>query len=204
MSDLDTPGTRKADRARATRAALVAAGRELFADQGFAATSTEQIVRHAQVTRGALYHHYRDKTDLFRAVFEAMEEELTARLVRAAAAGDGPLDQLQRGYAAFLDACIEPAVRRIVLVEGPSVLGWDEWQEIDARHMFGLVEASVAQAVAAGEIAEQPVEPLAHLVFGAVVHVGLVVARDPDPATAAAAMGGALRQLLDGLRPRAG
>jgi AcrR family transcriptional regulator len=202
MTEAPATPSRKAERARATRAALLAAGRQLFADQGFAATSTEQIVRTARVTRGALYHHHRDKVDLFRAVFEEMETELTARLVEAALAGRSPLDQLRRGYAAFFEACAEPAVRRIVLVDGPSVLGWDEWHEIDARHMFGLVEANVAAAMAAGEIAEQPVAPLAHLIFGAGVHVGLVVARAPDPAAAAAGMAGALDALFDGLRPR--
>jgi AcrR family transcriptional regulator len=196
----ERPGrTRKAEQSEVTRAALVAVARQLFAQQGFADTSVEQIVRTAHVTRGALYHHYRDKHDLFRAVFESVEQELVERLLRAAARTDDPLDRIQRGFDAFLDACLEPAVQRIILIEGPSVLGWDEWQAIDARYMFGLIDAGLRQAIEAGAIDEQPTEPLAHLLLGAASQAGLTVARDRHPRRARAATGESLRRLIAGL-----
>jgi AcrR family transcriptional regulator len=199
---MSEPGTRtsKAERSEATRAALIAAARELFAGQGFAATGTEQIVRRARVTRGALYHHFRSKEDLFRAVFETIEAELAERLVAAAMRVRDPLRRLQRGFSAFLDACLEPDVRQIVLIDGPAVLGWETWLELDVRHMVGLVEAGLQEAVAAGVIAEQPTVPLAHLLLGATSQAGMVVARDPAPERARTASARALTQLVEGLR----
>jgi AcrR family transcriptional regulator len=192
--------TSKAERSEATRAALLAAARELFAEQGFAATGTEQIVRRARVTRGALYHHFRNKEDLFRAVFEVIEAELAERLVAAALRSQDPLRRLQRGFSAFLDACLEPDVRQVVLIDGPAVLGYEEWLEIDARHMVGLVEAGLQEAVAAGVMADRPTAPLAHLLLGATSQAAMVVARDPDPGRARTASSRALAQLVEGLR----
>jgi AcrR family transcriptional regulator len=201
MTD-ERPRTKKAEQSESTRAALIAAARELFAELGFAATSTEQIVQRANVTRGALYHHYRDKEDLFRAVFEQLEQELVDRLLHASTKSDEPLEQMQLGFAAFLDACLDREVQQVVLIEGPSVLGWEQWQAIDARYMFGLVDLGLRQAIEAGAIDEQPTEPLAHLLLGAASQAGLVVARHPRPRQARTQAGAALQRLLDGLRRR--
>ena len=194
--------SRKAEQSEATRAALVAAARELFASKGFAETSTEEIVQGAQVTRGALYHHYRDKEDLFRAVVEEIEEELTRRTLKAAARGSTPLERIQLGFADYLDACLEPAVQRICLIEGPSVLGWDKWLEIDERYMFTPVETGLRQAIDAAEIDDQPTDTLAHLLFGAASQAALVVARASKPRKARASAGAALHRLIEGLRVR--
>ena len=192
---------RKAERAEATRAALVRAARELFAEKGFAATGTEEVVRRARVTRGALYHHFHGKEDLFRAVFEALEAELSQRVASAASSGGGdPMARLRRGLDAFLDACLEAAVQRIVLLEGPSVLGWEAWHEIDARYGFALLTRALQAAMDAGALRRQAVEPLAYLLLGALTQAGLVVARAGDPGKARAELGGALHGLLDGLR----
>src|SRR4051812_4771201 len=112
----------KAEQTERTRAALIAAGRALFADRGFADTSTEELVRAAGVTRGALYHHFRDKRDLFEAVYEDVEQSLVAKIASSITTATDPLDVLRQGADAFLDACLDPAVRRIALLEGPSVL----------------------------------------------------------------------------------
>src|SRR5437763_14874590 len=115
----------KAEQSEVTRAALVDAAQALFAERGFADTPTEAVVKTAGVTRGALYHHFTDKTDLFRAVYERLEQRMIARVEEAVAGLTDPIEVLQRGADAFLDACMEPAVQRIVLLEGPTVLGWE-------------------------------------------------------------------------------
>jgi AcrR family transcriptional regulator len=192
----------KAERADATRGALLVAARELFTDGGYAATSTTEIVTRAGVTRGALYHHFPAKHDLFRAVFEQLEAEVTTHVAQEALAGADPLEQLRVGSRAYLDACLDPAIQRVVLVEGPSVLGWETWQEIESRYGYGLVVAGVEAAMAAGLVDTQPVAPLAHVLFGALTEAGMVVTRAGDPRAARAEMDEAMDRLLDGLRAR--
>jgi AcrR family transcriptional regulator len=190
----------KAEQADSTRTALGAAARQLFTERGYAATSTTEIVERAGVTRGALYHHFAAKEDLFRAVFEQLEDEVTKHVAKEALTSADPLEQLRRGTRAYLDACIDPAVQRVVLLEGPSVLGWQTWQEIEQRYGYGLVVAGVEAAIGAGLIAAQPVEPLAHVLFGALTEAGMVVARADDPGVARADMEAAMDRLVDGLR----
>jgi AcrR family transcriptional regulator len=192
--------TGKAERSDATRGALLSVARELFTERGYAATSTTEIVERAGVTRGALYHHFAAKNDLFRAVFEQLEAELAEQVAREALAGTDALEQLRLGCRAFLDACLDPAVQRIVIVEGPAVLGWETWQEIEERYGHGLVVAGVAAAVDAGLVQAQPVEPLANVLFGALAQAGMVVARAEQPRAARAEMEAAMDRLLDGLR----
>jgi AcrR family transcriptional regulator len=190
----------KAEQADATRSALSAAARQLFTERGYAATSTTEIVEQAGVTRGALYHHFAAKDDLFRAVFEQLEGEVTEHVAQEALMSADPLEQLRRGTRAYLDACIDPAVQRVVLLDGPSVLGWETWQEIEQRYGYGLVVAGVEAAIGAGLISAQPVEPLAHVLFGALTEAGMVVARADEPRTARVDMEAAMDRLLEGLR----
>jgi AcrR family transcriptional regulator len=190
----------KAEQADATRSALSAAARQLFTERGYAATSTTEIVEQAGVTRGALYHHFAAKDELFRAVFEQLEGEVTRRVAEEALTSADPLEQLRRGTRAYLDACIDPAVQRVVLLDGPSVLGWETWQEIEQRYGYGLVVAGVEAAIGAGLISAQPVEPLAHVLFGALTEAGMVVARADEPRTARVDMEAAMDRLLEGLR----
>jgi AcrR family transcriptional regulator len=195
------PRTKHAERSEATRAALIAAARPLFADRGFANVGTEEIVRAAGVTRGALYHQFRDKRELFAAVFEQLEQDLAQRTGAAAgASGRGdPLVELRVGAEAWLDACTEPEVQRIVLLDAPAVLGWDRWREIGMRYSLGLMEAVLQLAVDAGRIARQPVRPLAHVLLGAVDEAALYVATADDPKTARAEVGEVLDRLLAAL-----
>ena len=192
--------TRKSEQSDATRSALLRVARELFTTNGYAATSTTEIADRAGVTRGALYHHFPAKDDLFRAVFEQLEAEIAEHVAREALAGADPLEQLRLGSRAFLDACVDPAVQRIVLLEGPGVLGWDTWQEIEERYGYGLVATGVEAAITAGFFDTQPVPPLAHVLFGALAQAGLVVARAADPGAARTDMEAATDRLLDGLR----
>ena len=193
--------TKHDERSEATRAALMAAARPLFADRGFAGVGTEEIVRAAGVTRGALYHQFRDKRELFAAVFEQLEGELAQRVGEAAAASGAtePLAALRVGTDAWLDACTEREVQRIVLLDGPAVLGTERAREIGLRHSVGLVEAALQAAVEAGQLAPQPVRGLAHILLGAVDEAALYVATSDDQVAARAEVGAVLDRLLQTL-----
>jgi AcrR family transcriptional regulator len=193
--------TKHAERSEATRAALIGAARPLFAQRGFAGVGTEEIVRAAGVTRGALYHQFRDKQELFAAVFEQLEQELAQRTGAAAgASGSGdPLVELRIGAETWLDACTEPEVQRIVLLDAPAVLGWDRWREIGMRYSLGLMEAVLQHAVEAGQIAPQPVRPLAHVLLGAIDEAAHYVATADNAKTARAEVGAVLDRLLAAL-----
>jgi AcrR family transcriptional regulator len=191
----------QAERSAATRAALIGAARRLFAERGYAAVGTPEVVAAAGVTRGALYHQFDGKADLFLAVYEAVEQELAERIgeqVAAAGASD-PLAALTAGAEAFLDACAEPDVQRIVLIEAPAVLGWDAWRAVGLKYGLGLTEAILRAAMEAGRIAEQPVRPLAHVLIGALDEAALYVARADDPAAAREQMRSVLRGIVGGL-----
>src|SRR4029077_16679520 len=124
---------------------LIAAGRALFAERGYAAVATEEIVQAAGVTRGALYHHCAGKTELFAAVYEDVERQLVEQIATSAlASASDPLAALQAGAQAFLDACEDPAVQRIALLDAPSVLGWEQWRGVGPRYGFGGGGAAVA------------------------------------------------------------
>lgn len=191
----------QAKRSESTRRALVAAARALFAERGYAAVGTEEIVRGAGVTRGALYHHFGGKRDLFEAVYEQIEAELAERIATGALAANAsaPLEAMRAGADMFLQACTEPEAQQIVLLDGPSVLGWDRWREIAAEHGLGLIEASLEAAIEAGAIATQPVRPLAHVLMGALDEAAMLVARAEDPERMRAEVGRTLDTLLGAL-----
>jgi AcrR family transcriptional regulator len=189
----------QAERSEATRAALLGAARRLFAAHGYAGTGREEIVRAAGVTRGALYHHYDGKEDLFRAVYEELEHEIVARVGAAAAASVDPAEQLRLGALAFLDAALDPAVQRVVLIDGDAVLGWEVRQEISGERSLGMVRDALGAAMEAGRIERQPVEPLAHLLLAALHEAALLVARADDPRAARAEVGVTVERLLEKL-----
>jgi AcrR family transcriptional regulator len=190
--------TKHAERSEATRAALVAAARPLFAERGFAGVGTEEIVRAAGLTRGALYHQFADKRELFAAVFEQVEAEVTMSTARAAVASGAadPLAVLRVGAIAWLDACSDPEVQRIVLLDGPAVLGWDGWREIAQRYGLGLVENELREAIEAGVLEPQPTRALAHVLMGAIDEAALYIATADDQAAARAEAGAVLDRLL--------
>ena len=192
----------QAERRESTRAALIEAARRLFAERGYAAVGTEEIVRAAGVTRGALYHHFDGKRELLAAVYEQMESEIATRLGESVTPGAGPLETLEAGAEMFLDHCLEPEVQRIVLLDAPAVLGWERWREIGARYGLGLIEGLLAVGMQKGEIRRQPLQPLAHALLGALDEVAMFVARSDDPAAARAEAGETLAGLLEALRPR--
>jgi AcrR family transcriptional regulator len=196
-------GTPKAERSEATRAALIATARGLFADRGYAAVGTEEIVRATGVTRGALYHHFTGKRELFQAVYEEVERRLVEQIAASAiASAEDPLQALNAGAEAFLDACEDPAVQRIALVDAPSVLGWEQWRAIGLQYGFGLVQGTLQAAMDAGLIDRQPVRPLAHLLLGAIDEGAMLVARAEDGGETRRQVGASIARFLEALRPR--
>ncbi len=194
------------ERSEATRRALIEAARPLLAKHGYAGVGTEEIVRSAGVTRGALYHHFKGKRELFAAVYERVEEELSERIAVGALGANpsSPLQAMRAGAEMFLDACMEPDVQRIALLDGPSVLGWSRWREIAAAHGLGLIEASLQAAMEARAIADQPVRPLAHVLMGALDEAAMLIAQADDPERARREVGQTLDVLLAGLSAPAG
>ncbi|HVE99187.1 MAG TPA: helix-turn-helix domain-containing protein [Mycobacteriales bacterium] len=190
----------KVEQGELTRAALLTAATEIFTEKGYAETSTEEIVQRARVTRGALYHHFAGKDALFLAVVERLQDGIRERVVAAAASAADPLARLTAGMETFLDACCEPAVRRIVLMEGPSVLGWAVWHEIDARCGRDLMIRGFKAAMRSGHVRRQPAEPLTDLFYGALTQAAMVVAHADDAELARKEMGAAVRRLLRALR----
>jgi AcrR family transcriptional regulator len=187
-------------RSEATREQLLAAARPLFAARGYAAVGTEEIVRAAGVTRGALYHQFRDKAELFAAVVEQLESEVTARVAHGAVGAGDPLEALRAGTRMFLEVCSEPEVERILLLDAPAVLGWDRWREVSARYGLGLLRGALEAAMEAGVIAPAPALPLAHMLMSALDEGAMYVARAADGAGARAEVLAVVDRLLDGLR----
>jgi AcrR family transcriptional regulator len=188
------------ERGEATRDALLAAARALFAEHGYAGVGTEEVVRRAGVTRGALYHHFRDKQDLFRAVFEQTEAEIMQTIIARVEGLADPMEELATGVRAFLDACGDPTLMRIGLRDAPGVLGWEEWREIGNRHGLGLVTGALSWAMDDGQIIRADVRTLAHLLLAALAEASLLIASADDPVAARGEVERTLLALLDGLR----
>jgi AcrR family transcriptional regulator len=210
--------TRRDEHVADTRQALVDAARTLFTEQGFAATGTEEIVAAARVTRGALYYHFHDKADLFRAVMEQIAREVAEHLIDAelsrppapgpgSGSGSGPgpspagaWDEVRDGLRAFLDLCVvTDDFQRIVLVEGPAVLGHEAWDELVARHGSNLLAQWLSRAVEQGRIAPLPIQPLTRLLIAMISESSLYIARADDRSAARVAMGTVLDRFLNGL-----
>ncbi|UCM87903.1 TetR/AcrR family transcriptional regulator [Streptomyces marincola] len=193
-------GVREQQRARTRRALLHEAAR-LFADRGYAAVGLTDVVAAAGVTKGALYHHFGGKADLFRAVLEEVQRDVGRRVADAAGAHEDPWDRLTAGCQEFLTASTAPEVRRIMLVDGPAVLGWNDWRAMDeaasARHLTDVLQ----ELVELGTIPRQPVAPLARLLSGGMNEAALWLASTSSPADLADTRA-ALDRLLAGLRAR--
>jgi AcrR family transcriptional regulator len=162
------------------------AARRLFAERGYQAVPTDEIVREAGVTRGALYHHYADKQGLFRAVVEDLERELTEEVAAATAQAPDLVTGLMTALDVFLTACLRPEVRQISLTDARAVLGWQTWREIEAEYGLGLLTGVLTTAVEDGLIAPLPVRALAQLILAAVMEAANMIAEADDPETARA------------------
>jgi AcrR family transcriptional regulator len=199
------PRNRKSEQAAATRRLLLEAARALFTEQGYAGASIDEIAGRAGVTIGALYHHFRDKKALFRAVYEDVEAGFTERIVEGIRARTRPDDdaweRMRTGAQAYLDACMDAAIQQIVLLDAPVVLGGDGRLEI-ARYGLGLVRQGLQLAMDHGLIARRPIEPLAHVMRATITEGALLLARSPNPEGARAEVGDAVDAVIGGMRLR--
>ena len=189
----------QAERLAATRAILMKEARSIFATAGYEAAATEEIVKRAKVTRGALYHHFKDKRALFEAIVEEVAREIAASIGETAEPAPDPLQALIEGTRGFLDACLDPAVRRIYLIDAPAVLGWHRWREIDAPHGVRSLREGVAAVLAAHPGQGLSVEPLTFLLSGAFNEAALWVAEAKDEKAARREMDRTLVQLMERL-----
>ncbi|HZQ83270.1 MAG TPA: TetR/AcrR family transcriptional regulator [Acidimicrobiales bacterium] len=187
--------------AEATRKLLVSVARQLFAERGFAATPVEEIIQRAGVARGALYHHFNGKDALFRAVYDEVQADIASRVVAAALAGPEPWAGVRAGLSAFLDACLEPEFRRIVVLDSVPVLAQDVWDggiEHNELPMLRNVLTPLAESFLPGV----PIEPLAHVALGGLYGAALYIARAADPVAARAEADVVLDTIIGGLRTR--
>ncbi|MGW5147461.1 TetR/AcrR family transcriptional regulator [Rhodococcus koreensis] len=191
-----------ANRAAATREALVRAARVLFVEKGYFDTATEEIVAAAGVgTRGALYHHFTDKRALFRAVFELVESEQVEAAARFEDAETG-LEALRRGIIGYLEASPTPEVQRILLIDGPAVLGWEDWRALEEQYGLGSLRRLLERAVVDGSLPAQPLGALSPMLLAAVNEAAIYVAGAQDSVRAKAEALEAVDRLLDGLARR--
>jgi AcrR family transcriptional regulator len=190
----------QAERREKTRAAIVKAARRIFGERGFAAATMDDIASGARVAKGAVYHHFATKEAVFEAVFEQVSIDLVADLDRISRAENDPLAAMAAGTQGYFAACAKGPIGQIILRDGPAVLGWERWREIDAKHFGGKFPLALAAAMDAGVIAKQPIEPLARLLLGAVTEAAVAVSAGPDIGKTGTDYARAFGSLLDALR----
>jgi AcrR family transcriptional regulator len=194
----------RARQAEATRELVLGVARELFTELGYAGTSIERIIQQAGVARGALYHHFAGKEALFRAVYDAVEQEVVARVVGAALAESSPWDGVTSGLRVFLDACLEPTFRRIVVLDSVSVLHSPSADEGIERVDLSMLRTVLTPLGSTPELQGVPVEPLAYVVLGGLYGAALYIARSPEPEVARREADAVLETIIGRLRaPRA-
>ncbi len=190
---------KRSDRGQATRAHILQVATELFAAQGYEATSIEVVLKASGVSRGALYHHFANKEALFTAVLESVEAHVAKQVSAAAAGASNPLDALRAGCAAWLELARDRTVRQVVLVDAPSVIGWQAWRDLDNQFALGLIKAALSGMAAAGRLRPDMVDTYAHLLLAAMIEASLLVARANDADDAIAKGREALEELLSGV-----
>lgn len=184
-----------------TRAAVMRSARSLFARRGYGGVTLDEIGERARATKGAVYHHFKDKRTLFAAVCEQVQAGVVEKVKAAASGSKDPWQQLVLGLNAFLDSCLERDVQQIVLIDGPAVLGWKARHELDERYGLAIVREQLDRLAAAGQLDPRLVGPLAPLLTGALLEASSVIAQAPDSQRGRKEIGPALEWLFSGLRP---
>jgi AcrR family transcriptional regulator len=198
-----SPTTRRQDYSASTKRALVDVASELFTEQGYAGTSLDEIVAGARVTKGALYHHFSGKQALFEAVFENVEEQASRSIRRAVKGHKDPWEKARAGLRAFLEVCQQPAYRRVVIAEGPAVLGYERYREQEERSTFGIVQDIVAAVLRTYELEQSMVETFSRVFFGAMSAAGAAVSSADDPRKASDQVEVAIGYILESMRTQA-
>lgn len=181
-----------------TQKALRRQARKLFAQKGYSGANTNELVERARVTKGALYHHFANKKELYQAVVEDMEQELVER-IEAAGAGRAPWERLSAMCSAYVDACREPALARMLVLEAPAVLGWKTWCNLEQRYEV----AAFARCLKEIDGLNEPAETLAQVILGALTTGARVIATAPDPEAARTEVQQTIDRLICGLRSTA-
>lgn len=197
---METARPRRAEYSESTRNALVESAVELFTQHGYTGTSLDEIARNARVTKGALYHHFSGKQAVFEAAFEAVDTQVVQRMSEAVSAPGGPWETMRTGLRTFLEVCLEPSYQRIVVQEGPAVMGWQRWREAEERFTYGIVRSVIGGLVEAGEIAPMPVEALSRVVFGALSAGATTIAGSDQPLETSREVGECMERVVVGLR----
>lgn len=189
------------ERSAATRVALIAAARKLWGLRGYAEVGTPEIATAAGVTRGAMYHQFADKATLFRAVVEAVEQDVMARMgtLVAQSGATTPADAIRAAVDAWLEVSGDPEVRQLMLLDAPSVLGWAGFRDVAQRYSLGMTEQLITEAIRAGQLPKQPVRPLAHVLIGALDEAAMLIATAEDPKRMRRETRQVLHRLIDGM-----
>ena len=186
-------------RGEATRAQLIAIATRLFAAHGYEGTSVEAVLREAGVSRGSLYHHFAGKEALYEAVLEDVETKVGMQTLEAASGATGPVDALRKGFTEWIRQASDPVVQRILLIDAPSVLGWEQWRAMEEHHALGLIRTALQEVADEGSLRPELVGTLAHVLLASVNEVALLVARSDDPAAAMKSGADAIDELLQRL-----
>jgi AcrR family transcriptional regulator len=195
------PASLRTEQVAQTRAALVAAGRRLFGEDGFRATSVEDLAREARLTTGALYHHFPTKTAVFEAVFVQAHTDLMTSSAKAAQGAADGVEELARGFEAFLDGVLQPDMQRILIVDGPAVLGLARYTELDEQYAHAVIVHALTAAAEAGAINVEDPETATRLLLGALTRGAMLIANSPDPVQTRHAVAKSMRALLSSFTP---
>ncbi|HEY1821456.1 MAG TPA: TetR/AcrR family transcriptional regulator [Trebonia sp.] len=199
MTEQQAAAGKRAAQGRATRGQLIEVATRLFAENGYEGTSIEAVLTAAGVSRGALYHHFVGKEALFEAVVSAITDRVTVELTEVISGCTDPVDAMRTGALAWIGLAADPVIQRVVLVDAPSVLGWERWRTMDNGQMLGAMKAMLQAVSDSGRLPSDLVDPFAHMILAALDEFALVVARAPDSKTAVAKGRRAVEELLDRL-----
>ena len=199
MTEQQAASGKRAAQGRATRGQLIEVATRLFAEHGYEGTSIEAVLSAAGVSRGALYHHFAGKEALFEAVVSAVSDQVTMELTEAVRGCVDPLDAMRTAAIAWIDLAADPVIQRVVLVDAPSVLGWDRWRAMDDGRTLGAMRAMLQAISDSGRLPAELVGPFSHMILAALDEIVMVIARAPDSTAAVAEGRMAVQALLDRL-----
>jgi AcrR family transcriptional regulator len=168
-------------RGAATREHLIEVATTLFAERGYEETSIETVLQVASVSRGSLYHHFKNKEALFEAVLEAIENDTGVRVMEAAAGATDPKEMLRLGALAWVQLAGDPVVQRVLLIDAPAVLGWERWRALEERHALGLIRGVLAAIADQGDLEPGLVDVFSHVILAAINEIALLIARSDQP-----------------------
>ncbi len=196
MSEEQGVSGKRAAQGRATRGRLIELATSLFADHGYEGTSIEAVLAAAGVSRGALYHHFAGKEALFTAVLEAVTERITEQVTEVISGCTDPVDAMRTGALAWIDLAGDPVIQRVMLVDAPSVLGWEQWRAMDEGRTLGAMRGMLQAVSDSGRLPQELVEPFSHMILAALDEAAMVVARAPDSRAAVAEEKQAVEEFL--------